>query len=154
VRLEGRGLVDIGAQTMDMHITPRAVNNAQGQGGDLSVAGLGVPFRISGPWSRVSFRPALEDVVQNQLRDILSRQDQGSPLASIGEALFGRTPTTTTPPATETPAASEGETPAAETPAATPAQQEPTRPTNPLEEMLRRAREQREQKQTAPPTTP
>jgi AsmA protein len=152
VRLEGRGLVDIGAQTMDMRITPRAVNNAQGQGGDLSVAGLGVPFRISGPWSRVSFRPALEDVVQNQLRDILSRQDQGSPLASIGEALFGRTPTT--PPATETPAASEGETPAAETPAATPAQQEPARLTNPLEEMLRRAREQREQKQTAPPTTP
>ncbi|UPT62385.1 MAG: AsmA family protein [Hyphomonadaceae bacterium JAD_PAG50586_4] len=154
VRLEGRGLVDIGAQTMDMRITPRAVNNAQGQGGDLSVAGLGVPFRISGPWSRVSFRPALEDVVQNQLRDILSRQDQGSPLASIGEALFGRTPAATTPPANETPAASEGETPAAETPAATPAQQEPARPTNPLEEMLRRAREQREQKQTAPPTTP
>jgi AsmA protein len=154
VRLEGRGLVDIGAQTMDMRITPRAVNNAQGQGGDLSVAGLGVPFRISGPWSRVSFRPALEDVVQNQLRDILSRQDQGSPLASIGEALFGRTPAATTPPATETPAASDGETPAAETPAATPAQQEPARPTNPLEEMLRRAREQREQKQAAPPTTP
>lgn len=154
VRLEGRGLVDIGAQTMDMRITPRAVNNAQGQGGDLSVAGLGVPFRISGPWSRVSFRPALEDVVQNQLRDILSRQDQGSPLASIGEALFGRTPAATTPPATETPAASDSEPPAAETPAATPAQQEPARPTNPLEEMLRRAREQREQKQTAPPTTP
>ncbi len=154
VRLEGRGLVDIGAQTMDMRITPRAVNNAQGQGGDLSVAGLGVPFRISGPWSRVSFRPALEDVVQNQLRDILSRQDQGSPLASIGEALFGRTPTTTTPPATETPAASETETPTAETPATTPAQQEPARPTNPLEEILRRAREQREQKQEPPAPTP
>jgi AsmA protein len=154
VRLEGRGLVDIGAQTMDMRITPRAVNNAQGQGGDLSVAGLGVPFRISGPWSRVSFRPALEDVVQNQLRDILSRQDQGNPLASIGEALFGRTPAAPNPPATQTPTASEGETPAAETPTATPAQQEPARPTNPLEEMLRRAREQREQKQTAPPTTP
>lgn len=154
VRLEGRGLVDIGAQTMDMRITPRAVNNAQGQGGDLSVAGLGVPFRVSGPWSRVSFRPALEDVVQNQLRDILSRQDQGSPLASIGEALFGRTPTTTTPPATGTPAASETETPAAETPATTPAQQEPARPTNPLEEILRRAREQREQKQEPPAPTP
>lgn len=150
VRLEGRGLVDIGAQTIDMRITPRAVNNAQGQGGDLSVAGLGVPFRVSGPWSRVSFRPALEDVVQNQLRDILSRQDQGSPLATLGEALFGRTPSPAPTTPAETPA--EGETPTAETPAETPAQEEPARPTNPLEEMLRRAREQREQKQTTPPT--
>ncbi|WP_135212990.1 AsmA family protein [Vitreimonas flagellata] len=154
VRLEGSGLVNIGAQTIDMRIAPRAVNNAQGQGGDASVAGLGVPFRISGPWSRVSFRPALEEVVQNQLRDILSRQEQGSPLATLGEALFGRTPAATTPPATETPASSDGETPAAETPAQTPAQQEPTRSTNPLEEILRRAREQREQKQTTPAPTP
>lgn len=154
VRLEGSGLVNIGAQTIDMRIAPRAVNSAQGQGGDAGVAGYGVPFQVSGPWSRVNFRPALEEVVQNQLRDILSRQEQGSPLASLGEALFGRTPAATTPPATETPAASEGETPAAETPAQTPAQQEPARATNPLEEILRRAREQREQKQEAQPTTP
>ncbi len=105
VRLEGRGLVNIGAQTIDMRIAPRAVNNIQGQGGDASIGGLGIPFQISGPWSRVSFRPALEDVVQDQLRNVLSQQESGSPLSRLGEALFGRQPaaTTTTPPA-ETPA--------------------------------------------------
>jgi AsmA protein len=144
VRLEGRGMINIGAQTIDMRIAPRAVNNAQGQGGDLSVAGLGVPFRVSGPWSRVSFRPALEDVVQNQVRDILARQGEGNPLATLGETLFGRQPATApTTPAAETPAA-EGETatPAPTTPTQ-PAQE--TRPRNPLEEMLRRAQERRTQ---------
>lgn len=59
VRLEGQGLVNVGAQTIDMRIAPRAVNNAQGQGGDAGLAGLGVPFRITGPWSHVQFRVAI-----------------------------------------------------------------------------------------------
>src|SRR5690606_13648020 len=42
VRLEGQGLVNVGAQTIDMRIAPRAVNNAQGQGGDATIAGLGI----------------------------------------------------------------------------------------------------------------
>lgn len=153
VRLEGRGIIDIGAQSIDMRIAPRAVNNAQGQGGDVSIAGLGVPFRVSGPWSRVSFRPALEDVVQNQLRDILARQGESNPLTSLGETLFGRQPAPQpTTPAAETPAA-DGETPAPTTPAPAPAE---TRPRNPLEEMLRRAQERRatqdaeEEKQATP----
>ena len=87
VRLEGQGLINIGSQTIDMRLAPRAVNNAQGQGGDVSVAGLGVPFRVSGPWSRVSFRVALEEVVQNQLRDIINRQrgDGDNPLSRLGD---------------------------------------------------------------------
>jgi len=151
VRLEGRGLVNVGAQTIDMRLTPRAVNNAQGQGGDLNIAGLGIPFRVTGPWSRVSFRPALEDVVQNQLRDILSQRggETDNPLGRLGEALFGRTPTTA-PTETETPA----ETPAptdGETPAETPPPEE--RPRNPLEDIFRRAIEG-QSKQAEPPPTP
>ncbi|PZO47933.1 MAG: hypothetical protein DCF16_17065, partial [Alphaproteobacteria bacterium] len=151
VRLEGRGLVNVGAQTIDMRLTPRAVNNAQGQGGDLNIAGLGIPFRVTGPWSRVSFRPALEDVVQNQLRDILSRRggETDNPLGRLGEALFGRTPTTA-PTETETPA--EAPAPAdGETPAETPPPEE--RPRNPLEDIFRRAIEG-QSKQAEPPPTP
>lgn len=150
VRLDGSGLVNIGSQTIDMRIAPRAVNNAQGQGGDATIAGLGVPFRVTGPWSRVSFRPALEEVVQNQLRDILGRQEQGSPLSRLGEALFGRTPaaTPTETPAAETPAQTDGEAPAAETPA----QQE--QPRNPLEDLFRRATRPREEEKQAPAPTP
>lgn len=151
VRLEGRGLVNVGAQTIDMRLTPRAVNNAQGQGGDLNIAGLGIPFRVTGPWSRVSFRPALEDVVQNQLRDILSQRgsEGDNPLGRLGEALFGRTPAAT-PAEGETPA----ETPAptdGETPAETPPPEE--RPRNPLEDIFRRAIEG-QPKQAEPPPTP
>jgi AsmA protein len=151
VRLEGRGLVNIGAQTIDMRIAPRAVNNTQGQGGDVSVAGLGIPFRITGPWSRVSFRPAIEDVVQDQLRNVLRQQDTGSPLARLGEALFGREPATTPPPA-ETPA---GETPATPTTGETPAPATEERPRNPLEDIFRGAIErQREKEKEEPAPTP
>lgn len=154
VRLEGQGLVNIGAQTIDMRIAPRAVNSAQGQGGDATIAGLGIPFRISGPWSRVSFRPAVEEIVQNQLRDILNRQGEDNPLGRLGEALFGRQPAATTTPA-------EGETPAqqpadGETQTEQPAQQE--RPRNPLQDIfnqaIQRGQKQDEKQEPAPAPTP
>jgi AsmA protein len=85
VRLEGRGVIDVGQQSIDMRITPRAVSSSRGQGGDLSVAGIGVPFRIRGPWTRVGFSVALEDVAQDQLRNILGQRGGG--LGDIGAAL-------------------------------------------------------------------
>lgn len=136
VRLDGAGVIDIGAQTIDMRIAPRAVQSIEGQGGDTSVAGLGIPFRITGPWSRVSFRPAIEEVVQNQLRDILAREEEGSPLATLGQILFGGQPAPTEPAPPETPAETPADSPAAGEPA--PPQQEEA-PRNPLEDLLRRA---------------
>jgi AsmA protein len=152
VRLEGRGLVDIGAQTIDMRIVPRAVRSIEGQGGEASVTGIGVPFRVSGPWARVSFRPALEDVVQSQLRDIISQQEQGSPLATLGDILFGRQPATSEEAPTETPAETPAEQPAegeATPPAEAPQQQQPR---NPLEDLLRRALGGEQEKQEETPT--
>ncbi|MBK8543256.1 MAG: AsmA family protein [Caulobacteraceae bacterium] len=151
VRLDGQGLVNVGAQTIDMRIAPRAVNNAQGQGGDASIAGLGVPFRITGPWSRVQFRVAIEEVVQNQLRDILSRQGEDNPLGRLGDALFGRQPaTTTTPPAEGETAQQQPADGQAQQPAQQPAQ--PERPRNPLQDIFNQAI-QRGQKQEDPATT-
>jgi len=150
VRLEGAGLVNIGAQTIDMRIAPRAVRSIEGQGGEASVAGLGIPFRVSGPWSRVSFRPAVEEIVQNQLRDILRQQEQGSPLARLGEALFGAAPP---PPAPATGTPSETPAPTAEGETPTPAPEEPQqeeRPRNPLEDFFRRAMEGQKQEEPAP----
>ena len=150
VRLEGTGVINIGEQTIDMRIAPRAVRSIEGQGGDASIAGLGIPFRVSGPWSNVSFRPALEDIVQNQLRDVLSQRgvDTTNPLGALGEALFGRTPAQQQ---TETPASGEtapsGEN--AEQPAQQPQQEQPR---NPLADIFRRAIEG-EQKQEEPPAS-
>lgn len=152
IRLEGRGLVNIGAQSIDMRLAPRAVQTIEGQGGQSDVAGIGVPFRISGPWSNVSFRPALEDVVQDQLRNVLRQQESGSPLSRLGDALFGRQPAEQTP--AQAPAEGEAQAPAAEseTPAQ-PAQQQQQQPRNPLESIFRRAIEsQREQPKEETPT--
>jgi AsmA protein len=146
VRLDGQGLVNIGAQSIDMRIAPRAVRSIEGQGGDASIAGLGIPFRVSGPWSRVSFRPALEEVVQNQLRDILSRQGEDNPLGRLGEAIFGRQPAATTETPAQQPA--EGQQPAQ--------QQQQEQPRNPLADIFERAMQgsQKEDDKQEPAPTP
>ena len=53
LRVPGEGMVDLGAQRVDFRLTPRAVASLKGQGGKKDVGGLGVPFRIHGPWSAV-----------------------------------------------------------------------------------------------------
>jgi AsmA protein len=138
VRIDGQGLIDIGNQSLDMRLAPRVVNSAQGQGGNASLAGLGIPFRIHGPWSHVGFEPALGDLLQNQLRaqavGILGHQQTGSPLAQLGASLFGEQPAQSgTPAATTAPA------PPGQTPAQQPAQQQQQTPRNPLEDLLRQA---------------
>jgi|CXWL01.1.fsa_nt_gi AsmA protein len=163
VRLDGQGLIDIGGQSIDMRLAPRAVNNAQGQGGDAGLQGLGIPFRVSGPWSRVSFAPALGDVVQNELRSraqsILRDQPAGSPLAALGEALFGRAPAATeTPPAAEgesaTPTESSAETSATPQTPATSTPQQPTSPRDIFEGLLRRSQKQRTETPAETPAEP
>ncbi|MGE3250665.1 MAG: AsmA family protein [Hyphomonadaceae bacterium] len=84
VRLEGQGVIDIGQQTIDMRIAPRAVNSMQGQGGQAGIAGIGVPFRVHGPWSRPQYGLALGDAVQNQIRERMRGALQGAAPAGLG----------------------------------------------------------------------
>ncbi len=169
VRLDGRGLVNIGAQTIDMRLAPRAVNTAQGQGGNAAIAGLGIPFRVTGPWANVSFRPALEDVAQAQLRNVLSQQQPGSPLAALSEALFGPQANAPPPPPpeqapAEQPAQADAQQPAQQQ-AEGQTQQPPAQPLSSeerarlaLQEALRRAmegnREQEKQAEAPPAPAP
>jgi AsmA protein len=154
VRLTGAGIINIGAQTIDVRLEPRAVTTAQGQGGDASATGYGIPFRVRGPWSGVSFQPALEEIVQNELRNIIAREareNPDNPLSQIAGALFGtQTQTPPTAPASEgaseTPATG-NDVPAAEQPAAQPQQQQPS---NPLGDFLRRAAERERERQQEP----
>ena len=132
-----------------MRLNPRAVNNAQGQGGQANLAGLGIPFRVTGPWSHVSFRPALEDVVQGQLQDILRQRGGGTdnPLGALGDALFGRQPAAST--TTPAPPPADGSSTTTPTP---PADQQQQEPANPLEDILRQAtRNRNRDKQSSPP---
>ncbi len=82
VRLDGTGVVDVGAQTTDIRLAPRAVKSLEGQGGDATLSGLGVPFRARGPWSKIAFAPDLEGLARTQVTRALGGQ-------SVGEALGG-----------------------------------------------------------------
>ncbi|MDX2233222.1 MAG: AsmA family protein [Hyphomonadaceae bacterium] len=82
VRLDGTGVIDIGAQATDIRLAPRAVRSLEGQGGDAALAGIGVPFRARGPWSKIAFAPDLEGLARAQVSRALGGQ-------SVGEALGG-----------------------------------------------------------------
>ncbi|MBL8538352.1 MAG: AsmA family protein [Hyphomonadaceae bacterium] len=130
VRLDGQGVINIGMQSIDMRIAPRAVRSMEGQGGNAALAGIGVPFRVSGPWSHVGFAPALGGAVEDELRaraqNILRRQDQNNPLTQLGETLFGVTPEEA--PAAEAPPAGDASTPADSGAATTTTEPPPQRP--------------------------
>lgn len=87
VRLDGKGAIDIGGQTIDMHIAPRAVRSIEGQGGDAAAKGIGVPFRVSGPWSKPGFAPDLSGFAQSQITKALGGRTAGE---ALGDLLSGR----------------------------------------------------------------
>jgi len=126
VRLEGTGLIDVGAQSLNLRIEPRAVRSAEGQGGQM-MTGLGVPFRIYGPWARVQYRPDIEDAIRSAVAEQAQRALQRSNLGDLG-ALFGiQRPAPAVAPATpaEAAPAAPSEAPAAEAAPATPAPAQP-----------------------------
>jgi len=91
VRLDGNGAIDIGAQAINMRLAPRAVRTIEGQGGQANVQGLGVPFKITGPWSKPAFAPDLGNLVQSQVQRALERNNLGGLGAVLGQPKTGQT---------------------------------------------------------------
>ena len=133
VRLDGTGLVNIGAQTLDMRLSPRAVNTAQGQGStEGATGGLGIPFTATGPWAHPSFRPAIGDAIAARARDALRGGDSSNPLNALGNAIFGaRAPTPSTATTSTT-------APTTSTTTSTTTTTTTTTTRNPLEDIFRR----------------
>jgi AsmA protein len=71
VRLNGAGIIDLGNQTLDYRVEPKAVGSIKGQGGRDSLSGIGIPFRIRGPWSNPSYEPDLSGVLPGALDSIM-----------------------------------------------------------------------------------
>lgn len=61
VRAGGRGVVNLGAQTLDYRVTPVALAGEDGTGG------LRVPLLVTGPWSEPRFRLDLEGLAEQRL---------------------------------------------------------------------------------------
>lgn len=68
LRVEGAGQVNLGAQEIEYRITPRAVQQLTGQGGDLDLQGLAVPIRIRGGFNDVSVGVDFEAVARDLVR--------------------------------------------------------------------------------------
>lgn len=83
VRMTGAGIVDVGNQTLDYRVEPKAVRSAEGQGGQGNLGGVGIPFRIKGPWSNLSYAPDLSGVLNSTVDSILKG---GDPLQSLKDS--------------------------------------------------------------------
>lgn len=54
IRVDGDGTINIGEQTLDYRLRPRAVASLQGQGGERDMRGIVVPIRIRGSFANPS----------------------------------------------------------------------------------------------------
>lgn len=59
VRMTGEGSIDIGSQTLNYLLRPKAVATLEGQGGARDLAGLTFPLRVTGYWGDPSITPDL-----------------------------------------------------------------------------------------------
>ncbi len=75
VRLSGAGVVDVGNQALNYRVEPRAVRSLEGQGGKSDLRGVGIPFKIKGPWSKLSYSPDLTGVTTGVIDSIVQGRD-------------------------------------------------------------------------------
>ena len=81
LRMTGAGSINLGARTLDFIVKPLAVTS-------LSRSGIGVPFRIHGPWTHLSYTPDLSGVAGNILNSVTKG---GISTKSVLQGLMGGT---------------------------------------------------------------
>lgn len=70
VRVTGNGEMNLAAQTLDFYLNPEPI--ASGNVGGVDISSIGVPFRVHGPWTDLSYTPDLQNVVGGVLQNILT----------------------------------------------------------------------------------
>src|SRR5205807_1394156 len=84
LRVQGRGAVNLPQRAVDMVLDTRLVATLQGQGG-RDARGFTVPVHVSGPFDRLSYRPDLSGISQQELQELT--RNPGELLRNPGEAL-------------------------------------------------------------------
>ncbi|RDD63384.1 AsmA family protein [Ferruginivarius sediminum] len=69
LRVQGEGTANIPKRTVNYRLTPKAVASLEGQGSEMEKKGLAVPVVIQGPWHDLSYRPDLESLVKDAIKD-------------------------------------------------------------------------------------
>lgn len=69
VRVSGAGDVMMPPKTVDYGVEAKLVASLEGQGGDDALAGLPIPIRLTGPWSKVDYEIDWETVFMQAAAD-------------------------------------------------------------------------------------
>jgi len=94
LRLQASGRADLVKETLDFRVASKVVGTIKGQGDDKDRAGLGVPVIVSGTFASPAFRPDLEGLARDRLKQALSPSASGgAPVKEkAGELIKGLLP--------------------------------------------------------------
>jgi AsmA protein len=86
LRVIGNGDLNLAAQEMDFHIEPQPV--AIGNVAGVDLGNIGVPFRVHGPWTDLSYTPDLANLLPGVIEDVVGGA-LGGGLGGLGGLLGG-----------------------------------------------------------------
>ncbi len=94
LRLQASGRADLVKETLDFRVDPKVVGTIKGQGDDKDRAGLGAPVIVSGTFASPAFRPDLEGLARDRLKQALGPSAPGgAPVKEkAGELIKGLLP--------------------------------------------------------------
>jgi len=94
LRLLAEGRADLVKETLDFRVDPKLVGTIKGQGDEKDRTGIGVAVMVSGTFANPSFRPDLEGLAKDRLKQAISPTEGGSaPLKErAGELIKGILP--------------------------------------------------------------
>lgn len=98
LRLTGAGSADLPRQRLDYLANPKVVASLEGQGGDVEANGVGVPVRITGPWSDPKLTPDLDALLAdpkgalNAAKDLAGKVKGGDKLKKALEEQLANNP--------------------------------------------------------------
>ncbi|PHR62417.1 MAG: hypothetical protein COA47_04205 [Robiginitomaculum sp.] len=98
IRVTGMGEVNLGQQSVDYQLTPKAVASLKGQGGNIDLKGLSAPFRIHGPWNDIkagldtsALTKKLENRAKSEARKLIEK-NVGGDLGKVLQGFLGSEP--------------------------------------------------------------
>ncbi len=94
IRVTGEGAVKLGERALDYTLKPKLVADTTGQGGNMALAGIEVPLRITGPWEKPKFAPDLKGILSDPNQAVetikeIGKQFKGKNADEILDGLLG-----------------------------------------------------------------
>ena len=83
VRINGSGIVDLAAKTLQFKLDPKLVASLKGQGGPADPLGFGVPVNVEGSWDDPGIYPNVAGILSDP-------DDAYAKLNALGQVLFGK----------------------------------------------------------------